>query len=235
MPKLGSATRVLLIENDSAIALPLARALAEAGFDTTTVPTGAEAIATAQRTPPDLVVIDRTLPSGDARRIYHQLQRDCGAAVVVLADSVGEADRDDALDGADDYVVKPIRELEAIRLVQAVLRRTRPEGEVTVVHGPLQLDPASRRASMDGRDLRLSRMEFALLERLVRDAGAVLTRETLMRDVWNLDPSNGRSHTLSAHIGLLRRKLGDDGSHPRFIHTVRGVGFRFATADELTQ
>lgn len=233
MPRSSPPTRVLLVESEPTIAVPLARALTRAGFDTTTVPTGREAIATARKAPPDLVLIEGALPSGDSRAIYHQLQRQCGAAVVVLTDSVGAADRDDALDGADDYVVKPIHDREAIARVRAVLQRIRLEERDAVVHGPLTLKPVSRRALLDGRDLRLSHMEFELLERLVRDAGDVLTRETLMRDVWHLDDANGRSSTLAAHIGLLRRKLGDDPARPRFIHTVRGVGFRFASADEL--
>lgn len=227
---------MLLVESEPSIAVPLARALTRAGFETTTVPTGAKALATARQTPPDLVLIEGTLPIGNSRRIYHRLQKECGAAVVVLMDSVSDADRDDALDGADDYVFKPIRDNEAITRVRAVLRRIRPEGDdATIVHGPLVLNPVARRASLDGRDLRLSHMEFDLLERLVRDAGHILTRETLMRDVWHLDSPNCRSSTLSAHVGLLRRKLGENPAEPRFIHTVRGVGFRFASADELTQ
>lgn len=216
--------------------MPLAQALERAGFDTTTVPTGREAIATAQQRPPDLVLIEGTLPGGNSRTIYRRLKRQCGAAVVVLMDSIGDADRDDALDGADDYVVKPIRDTEAIARIRAVLQRIRTEGRgAVIVHGPLTLNPVSRRATLDGRDLRLSRMEFALLERLVQDAGRVLARATLMRDVWHLDDDNRQSHTVAAHVGLLRRKLGDDPVQPRFIHTVRGVGFRFASADELAQ
>lgn len=236
MPKSSSPTRVLLVESEPTIAVPLARALTRAGFETTTVPTGAKALATARRTPPDLVLIEGALPRGDSRTIYHQLQRECGAAIVVLMDSVSDADRDEALDGADDYVFKPIRDTEAIARVRAVLRRIRLEGrDATIVHGPLALNPVSRRASLEGRDLHLSRMEFDLLERLVRDAGHVLTRATLMHDVWHLDDANGQSSTLSAHMALLRRKLGDEPARPRFIHTVRGVGFRFAAVEELTR
>jgi DNA-binding response OmpR family regulator len=236
MPKSGSPTRVLLVENEQAIADSLARALTRAGFETTTVPTGAKAIACARRTPPDLVLIEGALPSGDSRAIYHRLRRDCGAAVVVLMDSVESADRDEALDGADDYVVKPVRDTEAIARIRAVLRRIRvQDSDATLVLGPLLLDPIAQRAALDGRDLRLSHMEYALLERLVRDAGTVLSRETLMHDVWHLADANGASKTLPAHIGLLRRKLGDDTANPRYIHTVRGVGFRFASAGELAQ
>lgn len=227
---------MLLVESEPAIAVPLAQALTRAGFEITTVPDGAKAIASARRIPPDVVLIEGTLPHGDSRPIYHRLKRDCGAAVVVLADSDATADRDEALDGADDYLVKPISDRLTVARIRAVLRRTRIEGSDPVIeHGPLLLNPVIQRASLDDRDLHLSRMEFALLERLVRDAGTVLSREVLVRDVWRLPTGNGASSTLSAHIGLLRRKLGEDAEHPRFIHTVRGVGFRFATADELAQ
>lgn len=239
MPKTSAVPkRVLLVENDATIAVPLARALTRAGFETTTVPSGAQAIATARRRPPDVVLIEGTLPHVDSRAVYHRLKRDCGAAVVVLADSTTTADRDDALDGADDYVIKPISDRVTIARIRAVLRRTRIEGtdaDAVLSHGPLLLNPVTQQASLDGRDLRLSHKEFALLERLVRDAGTVLSREVLMHDVWRLRADNGVSATLSAHVALLRRKLGDDAAHPRFIHTVRGVGFRFATAQELTQ
>jgi DNA-binding response OmpR family regulator len=236
MPRTGAPIRVLLVENDARIAVPLARALTRAGFETTTVPSGAQAIETALRIPPDLVLIEGTLPRDDSRAIYHRLKRESGAAVIVLADSSATADRDDALDGADDYVVKPISDRVTIARIHAVLRRTRiDDGGTLVVHGPLLLNPVTQRASLEGRDLRLSRMEYALLERLVRDAGAVISREQLLRDVWNLSADDGGSATLSTHVGLLRRKLGESAAHPHFIHTVPGLGFRFATAPELTQ
>ncbi|HXE46199.1 MAG TPA: response regulator transcription factor, partial [Conexibacter sp.] len=230
----ASPTRVLLVEQDTTIAVGLARALTRAGFETITVPTGAQALATARRIAPDIVLIENTQPN--CRIVYHRLKRDCGAAVVVLADSDATADRDEALDGADDYVVKPISDRITIARIRAVLRRSQTAGsDAIVAHGPLLLNPITRRASLDGRDLRLTRREFELLERLVRDAGTVLTREQLMREVWRRGTGNGSSTTLSTHIGQLRRKLGDDAAQPRFIHTVRGVGFRFATVPEMTQ
>jgi DNA-binding response OmpR family regulator len=149
MPRTSSPpTRVLLVENDQTIAVPLAQALNRAGFETTTVKTGAKAIATARRIPPDLVLIEGTLPRGDSRAIYHRLKRDSGAAVIVLADSIATADDDEALDGADDYVVKPVIDRVTIARIRAVLRRTRVvTGDAVIEHGPLLLDPIRRRAS----------------------------------------------------------------------------------------
>jgi DNA-binding response OmpR family regulator len=137
--------------------------------------------------------------------------------------------------GADDYVVKPFSGEEVIARIRAVLRRRerapRPDdGEVRI--GRLHVDPSSRRAFLDGRELGLSRKEFDLLERLVRDAGRVVRREELMEDVWDVNWF-GSTKTLDVHIGWLRRKLGDDPARPRFVHTVRGVGFRFAAPAEL--
>jgi two-component system, OmpR family, response regulator RegX3 len=98
--------------------------------------------------------------------------------------------------------------------------------------GPLELDAAARRAWLDGEELQLARKEMDLLVRLMRDAGRVVTREDLMTDVWDVNWF-GSTKTLDVHVGWLRRKLGDDPATPRFIHTVRGVGFRFASDEEL--
>ena len=138
--------------------------------------------------------------------------------------------------GADDYVVKPFSGAEVIARIRAVLRRTGGDrdavpGELRV--GPLELDVAARRARLAGEELQLSRKELDLLVRLVRDAGKVVSREDLMADVWDVNWF-GSTKTLDVHVGWLRRKLGDDPARPRFVHTVRGVGFRFASDRELS-
>jgi DNA-binding response OmpR family regulator len=149
-----------------------------------------------------------------------------------------EADRVVGLElGADDYVVKPFSAREVIARIRAVLRRTeaRPAG---VADGPLQidglrLDPERRSVELDQQPVELSRKEFELLERLMRDAGSVITREQLIEDVWDMNWF-GSTKTLDVHVSSLRRKLGDNPETPRFVHTVRGVGFRFSAPDEAS-
>ena len=134
--------------------------------------------------------------------------------------------------GADDYVVKPFSVGEVVARVRAVLRRTRVAAtpELVRVDG-LVVDLAARRVSLDGRPLELRRKEFDLLARLVRDAGRVVTREDLMADVWD-ENWFGSTKTLDVHVAALRAKLHDDPAAPRFLETVRGVGFRFAAPEE---
>jgi two-component system, OmpR family, response regulator RegX3 len=137
--------------------------------------------------------------------------------------------------GADDYVVKPFSAREVAARIRAVLRRAdasveQREGPLEV--GPLRVDPDRRSASLDGDQLELTRKEFELLELLMREAGNVVSRERLIDEVWDVNWF-GSTKTLDVHVSSLRRKLGDDSADPRFIHTVRGVGFRFAAAEEL--
>jgi DNA-binding response OmpR family regulator len=136
--------------------------------------------------------------------------------------------------GADDYVVKPFSGPEVIARIRAVLRRSGAgrDGKRLVRGGELELDAEARRVSLGGGELELSRKEFDLLAELMANAGRVVTRDRLMADVWD-ENWFGSTKTLDTHIGWLRRKLGDDPAAPRFIHTVRGVGFRFAAPEEL--
>jgi DNA-binding response OmpR family regulator len=138
--------------------------------------------------------------------------------------------------GADDYVVKPFSAREVISRIRAVLRRSSPrdsdraEEEKTLQVGELKLDPAARTARLGNDELELTRKEFDLLAELMRNAGRVVKREDLMAKVWDVNWF-GSTKTLDVHIGWLRRKLGDEPNSPRFIETVRGVGFRFSAAE----
>jgi two-component system response regulator RegX3 len=138
--------------------------------------------------------------------------------------------------GADDYVVKPFSAREVAARIRAVLRRAdaespaRRDGPLEV--GPVQVDPDRRSASVEGQDLQLTRKEFELLELLLREAGNVVLRERLIDEVWDMNWF-GSTKTLDVHVSSLRRKLGDDSADSRFIHTLRGVGFRFAAPEEL--
>jgi len=227
--------RILLVEGEEAVAESLTHALARAGHVTTTVPTGSQALAIADEAEFDLALVDMTLPDGDGRSLVDALHQLGRAPVVVLSDSREQADREAWSDGAEDYVVKPVAQDEAISLVRAVLRRWRAAGgfgEILRV-GPLELDTLVRKVRLHGTELKLPPKEIALLARLMRAAGSAVSREELMLDVWGEKQPPGPSRTLDVHIGTLRSRLGDDPATPRFIHTVRGVGFRFSSPAEL--
>ncbi|HKG03179.1 MAG TPA: response regulator transcription factor [Conexibacter sp.] len=239
----GAGPRILFVEDEPSISEPFTRALVRAGFETTTVGTAAGALETAALIAPDLVLLDLTLPDGDGHEVCRQLRRRGDVPILMLTARGTETDRIVGLElGADDYVVKPFSGAEVIARIRAVLRRTGggagamaqgngvPEEVLHV--GPLELDAAARRAWLDGEELQLSRKEMDLLVRLMRDAGRVVTREDLMTDVWDVNWF-GSTKTLDVHVGWLRRKLGDDPTTSHFIHTVRGVGFRFAADEEL--
>jgi DNA-binding response OmpR family regulator len=227
--------RILLVEGEDAIAEPLERALVHAGHTTTTVSTGSQALALADDAPFDIALVDAALPDGDGRVVVAAVHRLGRAPVVVLSDSREQADRDAWSDGAEDYVVKPVSSPEAVALVRAVLRRWRAAGGASeVLHvGPLVLDTLLREVHLDGDELKLPPKEIALLARLMRTAGSAVAREQLMADVWGEDAGASSSRTLDVHIATLRTRLGDDPARPRFIHTVRGVGFRLSAPEEL--
>jgi len=240
----AGAPRILFVEDEPSIAEPFSQALRRAGFDTTTVGTAAGALETADQIDPDLVLLDLTLPDGDGREVCRELRRRGDVPIVMLTARGTETDRVVGLElGADDYVVKPFSGAEVIARIRAVLRRAgsgngganaRDGTPETLQVGSLDVDVAARRVRLDGEELQLARKELDLLVRLMRDAGKVVSREDLMADVWDVNWF-GSTKTLDVHVGWLRRKLGDDPANPRFIHTVRGVGFRFASHEELAR
>ena len=228
--------RILLVEDEESITTPLVEALAREGFRASVAGTAAAALELAASERPDLVLLDVMLPDGSGFEVARELRRGSRVPIIMLTARGEEADRVAGLElGADDYVVKPFSARELVARVRAVLRRAaeagerRPEGAVEI--GEVRLDADRRSASFQGKELELSRKEFDLLRLLMDNAGSVVTRERLIDEVWDTNWF-GSTKTLDVHVSGLRKKLGDDSSEPRYIHTVRGVGFRFAGADE---
>ncbi|HET9323612.1 MAG TPA: response regulator transcription factor [Gaiellaceae bacterium] len=235
--QIGRKRRILLVEDEESITTPLAEALAREGFDTSVAGTAAAALELAGRERPDLVLLDVMLPDGSGFDVARELRRESRVPIIMLTARGEEADRVAGLElGADDYVVKPFSARELVARVRAVLRRAaeaaerRTEGAIEI--GRVRLDADRRTAAFEGENLELSRKEFDLLRLLMENAGSVVTRERLIDEVWDTNWF-GSTKTLDVHVSALRKKLGDDSADPRYIHTVRGVGFRFAGLDEV--
>ena len=177
------------------------------------------------------------LPDGSGFDVCRELRQRSQVPIIMLTARGEEADRVVGLElGADDYIVKPFSAREVGARIRAVLRRadspSRPDEEKPIEVGEVRLDPAKREVTRSGEVLELSRKEFELLQLLMRSAGSVVTRERAIDEVWDTNWF-GSTKTLDVHVSGLRRKLGDDSNEPRFLHTIRGVGFRFSSPEEL--
>lgn len=221
-------TRVLLAEDDEAIADPLARALRREGYDVEVRGDGQEALEVALQGV-DLVVLDLGLPTMDGLDVCRRL-RAAGSAVpvLILTARTDEVDTVVGLDaGADDYVRKPFRLAELLARARALLRRGLMEPEVT---SSLLIDQESRRVFLRGQELALTGKEYALLGVLYRERGKVVSREQLMHEIWDTE-WYGSTKTLDVHVSVLRRKLDESADAGKMIATVRGVGFRLDLDD----
>ncbi|HEX5028680.1 MAG TPA: response regulator transcription factor [Gaiellaceae bacterium] len=214
--------RILVVEDEDAIARPLAEGLRREGFEVDRVATGRDALAAEA---PDLVLLDLRLPDLDGTDVCRELRSRSDVPIIVVTARGQEIDRVLGLElGADDYVVKPFGFRELLARIRAVMRRARPTVEGRVYRaGRLVVDADARRAFVDDVELRLTTKEFDLLTLLAADSGTVIPRDRILREVWSTD-WYGSSKTVDVHVSSLRQKLGDR----RWIETVRGVGLRLA-------
>ncbi|MFC0037149.1 response regulator [Actinomadura rayongensis] len=217
--------RILAVDDDPAILRALRRGLALEGFGVESADGGRGALAAAERTPPEAIVLDVSMPDLSGIEVCRTLrERGVDVPILMLSALDEVADRVAGLAaGADDYVVKPFDLTELALRLRALLRRAGPAPGRLVRVGDLVLDPDTRRVTVGGRPVELTRREFSLLETLARNAGIVLSRSVLLDRVWGYD-FEVTSNAVDTFVGYLRRKLEADGT-PRMIHTVRGVGF----------
>jgi DNA-binding response OmpR family regulator len=230
----AGAPRVLVIDDEQPIVDLVRSYLQREGWQVLVASDGSAGLEAIRTDTPDVVVLDLMLPSLDGVEVCRRIRTFSDAYVIMLTARSDEIDRVVGLSvGADDYLVKPFSPRELVARIKALLRRPRPRGEPSpTLGGPpgLEIDLARHRVAVDGHAVQLTTIEFNLLARLARDPGVVLSRQQLLDRVWGA-AFVGDDHLLDVHIGKLRRKLGDDPASPRFVETVRGVGFRLAEAD----
>lgn len=216
-------TTVLLVEDDTGIAVPLSRALQREGHEVVVVGDGHTALSWAGKEDVDLLVLDLGLPGMDGLDVCRRLRRiRPNLPVLMLTARTDEVDLVVGLDaGADDYVAKPFRLAELLARVRALLRRRASDTPDALQAGGVRMDLAGRRVLVEGAEIALANKEFELLRVLLSRPGQVVSREEILREVWK-DPELKNSKTLDMHMSWLRRKIGSSR-----IATVRGVGFRF--------
>lgn len=220
---------ILVVEDDPTVRDTLALNLRAEGYEVHTAPDGEQGLAACRKAEPDLVVLDVMLPKLDGLTLLRLLRRDSDVPVILLTARGLEADKIVGLEsGADDYVVKPFSLGELLARVRAALRRGRRHdgAALELSSGDLRLDLVARRAFLADREVQLAPREFELLAVLLRNKGAVLSRDLLLSRVWGTDYV-GDTRTVDVHVRWLRQKIEFDPSDPQRILTVRGVGYRF--------
>jgi DNA-binding response OmpR family regulator len=225
-----SGEQILIVEDDERIGSTLVRALGSSGYDARWEQTGRAALAAVTASRPDLVLLDLGLPDIDGLDVCRQIHdRDPSIDVVMLTARDEELDIVVGLDaGAIDYIAKPFKLAELLARIRAQLRRAEPRLHSRSTAGDLVLDIGARRAMLRGTELELRAKEFDLLARLVAETGDVVTRETLMSDVWD-EHWFGSTKTLDFHIAAIRRKIDTNATESR-ITTIRGVGYRLESS-----
>ncbi|MCZ2823529.1 MULTISPECIES: response regulator transcription factor [unclassified Modestobacter] len=223
-------TRVLVVEDEESFSDALSYMLRREGYDTVVASTGTDALVEFDRAGADIVLLDLMLPGLSGTEVCRSLRAKSSVPIIMLTAKDAEIDKVVGLElGADDYVTKPYSARELVARMRAVLRRgteNEQTAEGALVAGPVRLDVDRHVVAVDGQTVSLPLKEFDLLELLLRNAGRVLTRGQLIDRVWGADYV-GDTKTLDVHVKRLRAKLEPDPANPRYLVTVRGLGYKF--------
>ena len=221
-----SGQSVLVVDDEPQILRALETTLRGAGYEVTTAGTGEQALILAATWSPDAVVLDLVLPGKSGVEVARELRAWTTTPILILSAVGDEADKVGALDaGADDYVTKPFGIDELLARLRAVLRRSGPSGEPMLVVGALAVDLEKQAATLRGKRLRLTPIEFRLLAYLARNEGRLLTHAAILRAVWG-NAYQAESHYLHVYVSQLRRKIEDDPARPQYLLTEPGAGYR---------
>jgi DNA-binding response OmpR family regulator len=227
------AARVLVVDDEKALAGMVAAYLSRDGYETLLAYTGPDAVASARENRPDVVVLDLGLPGMDGIEVCRQIRTFSDCYVIMVTARKDEVDTLIGLSvGADDYVTKPFSVRELLARIKTLQRRPRgaagvaaPAEEPTRVFGELQVDPAGREVHVAGVLIELTPTEFDILATLAARPKLAFSRRQILDTVWG-DSWTGDDHVVDVHVAHLRQKLGDDPAAPRYVRTVRGVGYR---------
>lgn len=222
--------RILVVDDEIEIMRALQRSLTAHGFEVFAANTGEDALIAITNHRPDLMLLDLGLPGISGLEVCKRVREQSSLPIIVLSVKDAERDKVRALDlGADDYVPKPFGMDEVLARIRVALRHSAQVSsgtEPSFMVGPLKVDFAQRQVLVNGKEVKLTPTEYDLLKVLIKNSGKILTRQMLLSQVWGTGYGT-ESHYLHVYIGQLRRKIEPDPTHPRFILTVSGVGYRF--------